>query len=189
MLKEQHSFENQVFEELDLVWKTYLHVPIGIKVKWIRRERRPKLIHIYGWKSFFDALENTLDCNPLMRIILDTIGKPDLRYYPIYSRQRTWYRRANIKTTREVWTYYDRVNRVRDYENNQIDLFLDRVVGWYPPILTWLFVERPIREKHWDLLLYFINKRYASKEINTAETTDWRSETESAWSSKKRSKT
>jgi len=176
MLKQEHSFENLVFQELDLVRKTYLRRSAWIKKIWIRRARTPKLIHIYGWKDFFEALEKTLDSNPLMRIILDTIDIKGLRYYPIYSRSRTWYRRKVNASTREIWTYYDRLNRVRDYENNTIDMSLDRVVGWYPPILTWLFCERPSSDKHWDLLIYFIKRRYASKEINSAETINWGTE-------------
>ena len=157
MLKKGHEFETLVFKELDLVWKTYLQVPLGIKEKWKRRERRPKLIHIYGWKDFLDALEKTVDSNPLMRIILDTIGKPDLRYYPIYSRKNKWYRIRWLKKSREIWTYYDKLNWVWDYEDNKIDFFLDKVVGWYPPILSWLYTERPTNDKYWDLLIYFIS--------------------------------
>ena len=188
MLKQEHALTNQVMKELDMVRKTYLHKSVWVKKLWVRRERQPKLIHIYGWKEFFDELEKTLDSNPLMRIILDTIGKPELRYYPIYSRSRTWYRRIRVGSSREVGTYYDWLNRVWDYEWNKIDLSLDKVVGWYPPILTWLFHERPTSKKHWDLLIYFIKKRYASKEINSTETSNWRSETKSSWGSKKRTK-
>lgn len=188
MRKTDQTFEKKVFQELDLVRKTYLNNPIGIKKVWVRRAREPKLIHIYWDRDFLDELEKTLDSNPLMHIILETIGKLELRYYPIYSRTHKWYRRRNLKSSWEIWTYYDRLNRVRDYENNQIDFNLDTVVWWYPPIVTWLFTERPTSSKHWDLLIYFIKKRYASKEINSTETSNWGSETKSSWSSKKRTK-
>lgn len=160
-------------QELDLVRKTYLHRSVWIKRLGVRRTRTPKLIHIYWGQEFFDTLEKTLDSNPLMRIILDTIGEPELRYYPIYSRSRTWYRRWRNQWTWEVWTYYDMLNRVWDYEWNKIDMSLDKVVGWYPPILTWLFCERPTNSKHWDLLIYFIKKRYANKKSNSSEATNW----------------
>ena len=188
MLKAGHDFDAQVFKELDLVWKTYLHTPIKIKQKWVRRDRRPKRIHIYGWDDFFRALEKTVDSNPLMRIILDTIGKPELRYYPIYTRENSWYRLTNKKANRWIWTYYDRLNRVWDYEDNKVDFFLDKVYAWYPPILTWLFTNRPENKKHWDLLIYFIKKRYnASKKISTTETSNWGSEAESAWGTEEHS--
>ena len=143
----------------------------------------PKLIHIYGWQDFFEAVWKTLDSNPLMSIILDTIDKSDYRYYPIYSRKNKWYRKESNGDMFELNTYYDKVNHVWDYANNKVDFALDEVVWWYPPILTWLFVERPSNTKHWDLLIYFIKRRYASKEINTSETTNWGTETESSWSS------
>jgi len=184
MLKKGHEFDTLVFNELDLVRKTYLNVPNGIKRFWSRKNRRPKLIHIYGWEDFLKALEKSIDSNPLMRIILDTIGEPDLRYFPIYSRNNQWYRRRSSKTTWDIWTYYDRVNRVRDYENNKIDFFLDKVVGWYPPILSWLYTERPTTNDKWDLLIYFIRKRYANKKISSTETVNWGTETESTWGSK-----
>jgi hypothetical protein len=60
---------------------------------------------------------------------------------------------------------------------------LDEVVWWYPPILTWLFVERPSNTKHWDLLIYFIKRRYASKTFDSTEASDWGTEGESNWSS------
>lgn len=176
MLKQEHSFENQVMQELNLVRKTYLHRPIGIKKTGERRKREPKLLHIYWGKEFYDELEKTLDSNPLMRIILDTIGRPEDRYYPIYTRSRTWYRRKRISSSRAIGTYYDSLNRVWDYEWNTIDISLDKVVGWYPPILTWLFHERPTSEKHWDLLIYFIKKRYANKEKCATETSNWGTE-------------
>ncbi len=175
MAIKDRTFETEVFKELDLVRKTYLNKWVWIKVEWVRRERSPKLIHIYWWESFFTALENSLDSNPLMRIILDNIWKSDYRYYPIYTRKNKWYR-----SKRNEWrwpeTYYDTVNHVWDYAGNRIDFWLDVVVWWYPPILTWLFVERPHNTRHWDLLIYLIKKRYASKKIDSSETTDWGTE-------------
>lgn len=156
--------------------KTYLNRPIWIKKPWVRRERSPKVIHIYWWDEFFEEVSKTLDSNPLMHIILKAIGREELRYYPIYSRNNKWYRVTPQKAARWIWTYYDRLNRVRDYEDNKIDFFLDKVVGWYPPILTWLFCERPQNSKHWDLLIYLIKKRYANKKSNTSETVDWGTE-------------
>lgn len=182
MAIKDRTFEKEVFKELDLVWKTYLNKWAWIKRFWVRRERSPKLIHIYGWESFFKALENSLDSNPLMRIILDSIGKSDYRYFPIYTRKKMWYR---AKKRDDWWpeTFYDKVNHVWDYAWNKIDFGLDVIVWWYPPILTWLFVERPHNTSHWDLLIYLIRKRHASKEINTSETINWGTEGESSWSS------
>jgi len=182
MAIKDRTFEKEVFKELDLVWKTYLNKWVWIKKEWVRRERTPKLIHIYWWQEFFRALENSLDSNPLMRIILDNIGKSDYRYFPIYTRNKKWYR-TKKEDSRWPETFYDKVNHVRDYAWNRIDFWLDVVVWWYPPILTRLFVERPHNTRHWDLLIYLIRKRYASKEINTSETINWGTETESSWSS------
>lgn len=183
MAIKDRTFEKEVFKELDLVWKTYLNVGRGIKMIWVRRERMPKLIHIYWWQDFFEAVWKTLDSNPLMSIILDTIDKSDYRYYPIYSRKNKWYRKESNGDMFELNTYYDKVNHVWDYANNKVDFALDEVVWWYPPILTWLFVERPSNTKHWDLLIYFIKRRYASKTFDSTEASDWGTEGESNWSS------
>lgn len=182
-----HTFQKDVFKELDLVWKTYLNIGRWIKQKWVRRPRQPKLIHIYWGEEFFKAAEKSLDSNPLMRIILDTIDKKDYRYYPIYSRKNKWYRKTREPDMFELWTYYDTVNHVWDYADNQVDFWVDEIVWWYPPILTWLFVERPSNNSHWDLLIYFIKKRYASKENGASETINWGTKTESYWSSEERS--
>ena len=181
------TFEKEVYKELDFVWKTYINTWVWIKHTWVRRVRTPKLIHIYWWESFFKALEKSLDSNPLMAIILKAIWKPEYRYFPIYSRNNSGYK-AKKDDMRWPTTFYDKVNRVRDYAWNKIDFGLDRVVWWYPPILTWLFVERPSNERHWDLLLYLIKKRYASKKINTSETSNWGTETKSSWGSEERVK-
>lgn len=149
----------------------------------MRRPRQPKLIHIYWGQDFFEATSKTLDSNPLMRIILDTIWKDSYRYYPIYTRKNKWYRKDNNEDMLWLKTYYDTVNCVWDYANNKVDFAVDEVVWWYPPILTWLFVERPTSTRNWDLLIYFIKKRYASKTCSTSETIDWGTETESDWSS------
>lgn len=158
-----------------MVWKTYIPANRWMVTKWQRRGRHPKLIHIYWGKEFFDALSETVDSNPLIRIILDTIGSENYRYYPIYSRSLKWYRHKR-EDTRWIWTYYDKVNRVWDYENNKIDFCLDKVVWWYPPILTWLYTERPESKEHWDLLIYFIKERHASQKKRTPKTTNWRTE-------------
>lgn len=186
MAIKDRTFEKEVFKELDLVWKTYLNRWAWIKRFWVRRERSPKLIHIYGWEEFFRALENSLDSNPLMRIILDNIGKSDYRYFPIYTRNKKWYRQ---KKEDDWWpeTFYDKVNHVWDYAWNKIDFWIDVVVWWYPPILTWLFVERPHNTRHWDLLIYLIRKRYASKTFNSTEASDRGTEGESNWSSEESS--
>lgn len=187
MAIKDRTFEKEVFKELDLVWKTYLNTWVWVKYSWVRRARTPKLIHIYWWESFFRALENSLDSNPLMDIILRTIWKTQYRYFPIYARKNSWYR-AVKEESRWPCTFYDKVNRVRDYAWNKIDFGLDRVVWWYPPILTWLFVERPHNERHWDLLIYLIKKRYANKTCSSPETVNWGTKTKSNWGSKKRSK-
>ena len=123
--------------------------------------------------------------HPLMDIILRTIWKTHYRYYPIYTRENTWYRQRT-KDTRWPETYYDKVNHVRDYAWNKIDFGLDKVVWWYPPILTWLFVERPHNERHWDLLIYLIKKRYANKENGSSETVNWGTKTKSIRGSEER---
>lgn len=175
MAIKNNTFEKLVFKELDFVRKTYLNKWSWIRYwDWKRRVRTPKLIHIYWWESFFRALDNNLDSNPLMRIILDTIWKSDYRYHPIYSRNKKWYRARYWSRWPE--TFYDTVNCVWDYAWHKIDFWIDEVVWWYPPILTWLFVERPHNEEHWDLLIYLIKQRYASKKINSSETTDWGTE-------------
>lgn len=183
MAIKSHAFESDVFKELDLVWKTYLQTPRWFKRVWVRRWREPKLIHIYWWDEFFEAVSKSLDCNPLMRIIIDTIDDWYFRYYPIYSRTNKKYRTTERKDVRWVWTYYDRVWRVWVYEDNKVDFALDDVVWWYPPILTWMFVERPSSKVNWDLLIYFIKKWYANKKMNTSETSNWGTEGKSIGSS------
>lgn len=183
MALKKNTFESVVFKELDLVWKTYVRRPLGVKIDWVRRVRTPKRIHIYWGKEFLEALQKTLDCNPLMHIIMETIGDEWMRYYPIYSRHWTWYRIKDKKTSWNLWTYYDKVNRVWDYADNMIDCSLDEVVWWYPPILTWLFTERPSSEVHWDLLIYLIKKRHANKKKYSSEAIDWGTKGESTWSS------
>lgn len=185
MVVKDHTFEKDVYKELDLVRRTYVNAWRWIKQPWVRRIRQPKLIHIYWWSDFYDAVWKTLDSNPLMHIILETIGRLDIRYFPIYSRKWKKYRFSQWKDHWWIWTYYNVNTQSWDYENNEIDLLLDEVVWWYPPILTWLFVNRPTDKRHGDILIYYIKQRHANQEKHSAETSDWGTESEGRRGTKK----
>lgn len=154
------TFEDLIIKEIDDVFKTYY--------RWIHKQdgkfSRPKCMHVYWWVEFKNKVAKTLDSNPLMNIICKTIGVIEL-YYPIYSRSWTWYRKSRWTQMNKTWdfyvpVFYNKEERVWEYFNNQIDPLKDRLIWWYPLELTWLFIERPISEKKWDLLIYYIKKRY-----------------------------
>lgn len=157
------SFENIVYDELDQVWKTYLIKKHIIKEWQTRKERSPKIIHIYDPERLYKHLRNNINSNPLMQFIFDTLGLKWKRYYPIYKRKNwRWFR---IKSFQEwSWeTYYNTSERYRDYENNEVNKAVDIIAWWYPPIVTRLFCERPVDEKWNDVFTLLIKQRYANK--------------------------
>lgn len=172
-VKEDKDFEHKVFEELDYVRSVYRIWGLRHRKPWGRLVRKPKTIHIYWWEEFLNKVEWDSSCNPLMKIICKELWLPRERYYPIYSRSWSWYK---VHTSNDdiAWdnTRYDPVNRVWIYKENKVDHTIDYVVWWYPPILTWLYVNRPkIRDN--DVLLLLITKwRYANQKKRASETTD-----------------
>ena len=151
-------FDKIVFDELDLVYEVYsIHFRnISSKDKRTYQRKRIYSLDIEEFSAFLNDWFNT-EANPLMQIISEVTWE-DIDYLPIYTR-----RGARIKNSDSKWTYYNPWIAAYSYENNRVDPLIDTVYWGYPPMLTWLFMNRP-KNKYWkDILIHYIKRRYANK--------------------------
>lgn len=171
------TFDELIFKELDQVWNTYL-IRKHEKYETGRRIRQAKHIKIYWWEKFLNYMSKTDKSNPLMDLILDELKLYWKAYLPLYKRVRhRWYKTAWL----DFHTRFNIVENVWDYADNIIDHTLDELIWGYPPILSWMLVEKPTSKNWENLLQFYIKKRYASKKNGDSETSNSWTNAQSSW--------